>query len=65
MIPLEGGNYDGIVILILAIMFGPPALLTIIGLAIVRKKKTPAIVLFILAVVYLIIGVGICGGILS
>jgi len=64
MILLEGGNYDGIVLLIMFIMFGPPLLFTIIGFSIRKNYPTAAKVLFILAVVYLIAGLGICGNML-
>jgi len=39
---------------------GPPVLLTIIGFCIKRKNPIIAKLLFILAVVYLIAGLGIC-----
>lgn len=58
---IEPGNLDGLVILIVAIMFGPAILLAIIGFAILKKHKKAAKVLFILAVVYVIISLGICG----
>ncbi|MBP0902924.1 hypothetical protein ACFSKN_07880 [Mariniflexile gromovii] len=62
MILLEGNmNLDGIFILIFAIMFGPAILLAIIGATLFRKNKKAAKVLFILAVVYIIISLGICG----
>ena len=53
-----------IIMLILAVMFGPPIVFVIIGL----KKRTSNIesakVFFILAAVYLLIGGGICASIL-
>lgn len=58
---LEVGNLDGLILLIVAIMFGPAILLAIIGLALLKKKKKAAKVLLILAIVYLIISLGICG----
>ncbi len=54
-------NLDGLIYLILAILFGPAILLTIIGLIVLKKHKKAAKVLFILAVVYVIISLGICG----
>lgn len=54
-------NYDAILYLILAIMFGPAILLAIIGFAVKNKSKKTAKVLFILAVVYIIISLGACG----
>ena len=64
MILLEGGNYDGIVLLIMFIMFGPPVILTIIGFSIRKTYPQSAKLLYILAVVYAIAGLGICGSML-
>jgi hypothetical protein len=65
MIPLEVGNLDAIVVFIVLIMFGPPLLLTIIGFSVRKNYPTAAKVLFILATVYLIAGLGICGSIIG
>ncbi len=54
-------NLDGLIYLIIAIMFGPAILLTIVGFAILKRNKKAAKVLFILAAVYVIISLGICG----
>ena len=54
-------NLDGLIYLIVAIMFGPAILLTIIGFAVLKKNKKAAKILFILAAVYVIISLGICG----
>ncbi|MBC3845796.1 hypothetical protein H8K90_05360 [Winogradskyella echinorum] len=62
---LEVGNLDGLLTLIIAIMFGPAILLAIIGFAVLKKNKKAAKILFILAVVYLIISLGICGALIS
>lgn len=63
--PLEGGNYNGIVYFILLILLGPPLLLGILGAFFYRRKqKTVAKVFFILAGIYLLVGLGLCGGIL-
>ena len=64
MILLEGGNYDGIVLFIMFIMFGPPVILTIIGFSIRKTYPQTAKFLYILAVVYAIAGLGICGNML-
>ena len=65
MIFLEGNmNLDGLIYLILAIMLGPAILLAIIGFAIREKNKKAAKVLFILAAVYVIVSLGLCGGIM-
>ena len=58
---LEVGNLDGLLVLIIAIMFGPAILLAIIGFAVLKKNKKAAKILFILAAVYVIISLGICG----
>ncbi|MGY3792762.1 hypothetical protein [uncultured Aquimarina sp.] len=66
LILLEVGNLGGLVFLILLILFGPPALLAIIGLVLFRNKKRKAgKVFFILSGVYLVIGLGICGILLN
>ncbi|WP_378186951.1 hypothetical protein ACE939_01225 [Aquimarina sp. W85] len=66
MLFLEGGNYDGIIYLILGVMFGPPLLLALIGFLLWRASvKKAAKVFFILAGVYLIVGLGICGALIS
>jgi hypothetical protein len=65
MIALEGGNLGGLVAILIMIMVGPPIILTIIGLAVRGNNPKTAKVLFILAVLYLIVGLGICGGLLN
>lgn len=62
---LEVGNLDGLLILIIAIMLGPAILLTIIGFAIKSKNKKVAKVLFILATIYVIVSLGICGSMMA
>ena len=62
MIFIEGGDYTSVVIIILAIMFGPAILLLIIGLSVRKKNKKAAKVFYILAGIYLIVSLGICGG---
>ena len=58
---LEPGNLNGIFILIIAIMLGPAVLLAIIGFALRKNNKKASKVLFILAAVYVIVSLGICG----
>lgn len=58
-------NLDGLIYLIVAIMFGPAIILAIIGFAILKKYKKAAKVLFILAAVYVIVSLGICGSIMA
>lgn len=55
------GNLDNLMYFIIAIMFGPAILLAIIGLGIRKKYKKASKILFILAVLYVIVGLGICG----
>lgn len=62
---LEPGNLDGLVFMIIAIMFGPAILLTIIGLAVYKKSKKAAKVLFIIATVYVIVSLGVCGALVA
>lgn len=54
----------GIILLIFAVIFGPPLLLLSIGLS--KRKTSPdsAKACYIIAVVYLIIAGGICASIL-
>ena len=61
MIALEVGNLNGLVFFLVLIMIGPPALFSIIGLAVRKINPKASKVMFILAVVYLLIGLGICG----
>lgn len=61
---LEVGNLGGLFVLIIAIMIGPPIVLTIIGFSVKKYNPNTAKVLFILAAIYLLIGLGICGSML-
>ena len=65
MIALEVGNLGGLVAILSMIMVVPPIILTIIGFAVRSNNPKTAKVLFILAVLYLIVGLGICGGLLN
>ena len=58
-------NLDGLVYLIVAIMFGPAVLLALVGFAVLRKYKKAAKILFILAAVYVIVSLGICGSMMA
>lgn len=65
-IALEVGNLDGLFALILFIMFGPALLFLIIGFVLRSKqKKKAAKVFFILAGVYVLISLGVCGGLVG
>jgi hypothetical protein len=63
MILLEA-NYDAILYLIIAIMFGPAILLAVIGFFLLKNNKKAAKVFFILAALYVIISLGVCGSML-
>jgi hypothetical protein len=65
MMFLEVGNLDGLVYLIVAIMFGPAILLALIGFIVFKKHRKAAKVLFILATVYVIVSLGICGSMMA
>lgn len=57
-------DYGAIMLIILAVMFGPPLLFATIGMIFsVKKRKKTAKGWFIAAVVYLIIGLGFCGSV--
>ena len=61
MIPLEA-DYSGIFVIIFVILLLPPIVLAAIGFSIRKKYKDAATVFYILAVLYLIVGLGICFG---
>lgn len=65
MIFLEGGNLDALIYYILAIMLGPAILLAIIGAVLRKNNKKASTVFFILATVYVIISLGICGSMIA
>lgn len=61
---LEIGNLNSIFILIIVIMFGPPIVLALIGFGVKKNNPNAAKVLFILAAIYLLVGLGICGSLM-
>ncbi len=62
-LPLETGNLDGLLILVLLVMFGPALVFVCIGFILrSQKHKKVAKIFFILAGVYLLISLGVCGG---
>ena len=65
MLQIENMNLDGLLIIIVLIMLGPAILLAIIGFALLKKNKKAAKIVFILAALYLIISLGICGVLMS
>ena len=62
---LVGEGYEIIIYTILLILFGPPMVLALIGWLLFRKKNQKAgKIFFILAGVYLVVGLGVCGAVL-
>ncbi|MGB2761812.1 MAG: hypothetical protein WBC58_17755 [Maribacter stanieri] len=63
---LEVGNLDGLAILLFLIMFGPAILFIIIGaILFYYKKKKAGKVFMILAGVYCLISLGVCGAMMA
>ncbi len=56
---IEVGNLDGLIVLVLVIMFGPPIIFAIIGAKLSDKKKSK--IYYIISVAYVLIGLGVCG----
>lgn len=55
-------NFDGLVTVLVILLFGPAIFFTIIGIILsISKKRKGAKIFYILAVVYVIISLGICG----
>lgn len=65
MILLEGNmDLTALVFVMILIMIGPPVLLTIIGFVVRKNNPVASKILFILATVYLLVGLGICGSLM-
>ncbi len=64
LLPLEVGNLDGLVAMILMVMLGPPVLFLGIGLLVRKSNPKAAKICYILAGVYMLVGLGICGGLM-
>ncbi|MGJ8715249.1 MAG: hypothetical protein ACSHXG_09115 [Maribacter stanieri] len=63
---LEVGNLDGLATLLFLIMFGPAILFIIIGaFFFYYKKKKAGKVFMILAGVYCLISLGVCGAMMA
>lgn len=59
-------NFDGLLTALIIMMVGPSIVLAIIGgILNYNQKKKAAKVFFILAVIYLVISLGICGVLMS
>lgn len=65
IISLEVGDLSGLVFLIVLIMFGPALLFLVIGLITRKKNQKAAKIFYILAGVYLLISLGICGSLMA
>jgi hypothetical protein len=55
----------GLILIILTVLLSPAIIMVVIGASLKKKKPKMAKVLFILATVYVIIGLGFCGNLLS
>lgn len=62
MVILEVSGLEGLVTLIFGLWLVPPIILIIIGLAYLNKNKDTSKGLFITAIVYFLVCLGICGG---
>jgi drug/metabolite transporter superfamily protein YnfA len=63
---LEVANLDGLVVILFLIMFGPALLFLIIGgILFAKQKKKAGKVFMILAGVYLLVSLGVCGTMMS
>lgn len=62
---LEVGNLDGLFVVLALIMFGPAVLMAIIGFIVLKKHKKAAKILWILAGIYLLVSLGICGALIG
>ena len=59
---IESADIGWYILLLIFLAFGVPILLLILGFAIRAKNKKASKVIFIIATVYIIIGLGFCGG---
>lgn len=62
---MTNDGFLALIIILALSMIGLPVILTIIGLFIRKTKPNTAKTLFIIAVVYIIVGLGICGTLIS
>ncbi len=59
---VEGTGLIWGILLLIFLAFGVPLILFILGIALRNKNKKASKILLIIAVVYSLIGIGICGG---
>ena len=65
MMFLEINGLEGLVFIILLVMFGIPIIFLFLGLFFQKKeKKKTAKILFILGGIYLLISLGVCGSLI-
>jgi len=61
----DGNGLAALIYGIFGLWFGPPIIMTIIGIARFKKNRKMAKTLFIVATIYLLIGGGICAGMIG
>lgn len=62
MVILEVSGLEGLILGILGIWLIPPFILLVIGIIGLKKNKDASKWLFILALIYFLVGLGICSG---
>ncbi|WP_111308683.1 hypothetical protein [Confluentibacter sediminis] len=62
---IEVNDLGWLILLMLFLAFGVPLILIITGIALRNKNKSTSKKLFIAAVVYVLIGLGVCGVLLT
>ncbi|SEB84813.1 hypothetical protein SAMN04489761_1944 [Tenacibaculum sp. MAR_2009_124] len=62
---LEVGDLSGLVAALVALMIVPPIIFSAIGFAINKKYPKGSKILYILAGLYLLVGLGICGTLIA
>jgi len=61
---IDSTDYGWYILLLFFLAFGVPLLLLIIGLVIRPKNKKASTIILIIAAVYSVIGLGVCGSVL-
>lgn len=55
-------NLDGLIFLVLFILLAPPLILFVVGYLIRKKYERAFKILYLIAILYLLIGLGVCLG---